>query len=102
MLDARQIMSVVVSLMLMVIGLFVVGVITTTTIGDNAVLDTSYQGDFQVTDPTVNQACDTGEIGLTSIVVTQFDGVSWTAVGAASITYSGTTVTVASTGLIGG
>lgn len=103
MIDARQIMAVVISLMLLVIGIFVVGIIaTTTTTGTNAVLDTTYDGTFTVTDPTVDQTCNTGELGLTGIVVTQFDGVSWTAVPAANVSYTGTTVTVQSGGLVGG
>ena len=98
MIDARQIMSVVVSLILLSIGIFVIGIIATT----NSVLDTTYDGTFAVTDPTVDQTCDTNEWGLTGITVTQFDGVSWTAVPAVNVSYTGSTVTVQHGGLVGG
>jgi len=98
MIDARQIMSVVVSLILLSIGIFVVGIIATT----NTVLDTTYDGTFTVTDPTVDQNCDTGERGLTGITVIQYDGISWTAVPAANVSYSGSIVTVEHEGLVGG
>jgi len=98
MIDARQIMSVVVCLIILVVGLFAVAIIATT----NSVLDTTYDGTFAVTDPTVDQTCDTGERRLTGIIVTQFDGISWTAVPAVNVSYSTTTVTVQHGGLVGG
>lgn len=98
MIDARQIMSVVVSLILLSIGIFVVGIIATT----NTVLDLDYDGNFAVTDPTVDQLCDTEEWGLTGITVTQFDGITWTAVPAVNVTYAGSIVTVQSGALVGG
>jgi len=98
MIDARQIMSVVVCLIILVVGLIAVAIIATT----NSVLDTTYDTTFTVTDPTVDQTCDTNEWGLTGITVTQFDGISWTAVPAVNVSYVGSTVTVQSGGLVGG
>ena len=98
MIDAKQIMSVVVCLIILGVGLFAVAIIATT----NSVLDTTYDGTFAVTDPTVDQTCDTNEWGLTGITVTQFDGVSWTVVPAVNVSYAGSIVTVQSGALVGG
>lgn len=96
MIEARQIMTVVICLMLLVIGIFVVGVVTTA--NDAVALD--YSGTFPVSDPTVDQNCDTGETGLTGISVQKYDAVrGWTSVGSAFVSYSGSTVTVTSGGL---
>lgn len=97
MIDARQIMSVVVSLILLAIGIFVVGIIATS----NTVLDTTYDGTFAVDDPTEDQTCDTGELRLTGITVTQYDGVGVTTVSAEYVSYSGSIVTVEHEGLVG-
>ena len=94
-MEPREIMTVTICLMLLVIGIFIVGVISTA----NEAVELNYDGYFGVTDPTVDQSCDTGEMGLTSIVVTKWDGVSWTTVDPAHISYADTTVTVASGGL---
>jgi len=98
MIDARQIMAAVVSLLLLAIGIFVVGIIATQT----TTLSLDYDGTFDVTDLTADQTCDTGEWGLIGITVTQFDGVGWTAVPAANVSYARSTVTVDSSALVGG
>lgn len=51
MIDARQIMSVVVALIMLSVGMFAVAIIATT----NDTLDLTYDGNFAVTDPTVDQ-----------------------------------------------
>lgn len=98
MIDARQIMSVVVALIMLSVGMFAVAIIATT----NDTLDLTYDGNFAVTDPTVDQTLDTGEWDLTGITVTQFDGISWSAVPAVNVSYATTIVTVQSGGLVGG
>jgi len=97
---SKEIISVVVSLMLLAIGIFIIGTITTTTItGDTPILSTSYDQTFPISDPTVDQNFNTGETGLTSITVTTYNGILWKYVPAVNVSYAGSIVTVQSGGL---
>jgi len=69
----------------------------------SAITSTVYTGtNVTVTDPIVDQICDTRVAGLKSIIVSQWDGITWTNVPAVNISYSGTVVTVDHGVLVGG
>jgi len=102
-MDQKQIITVIICLLMMVIGLFIIGTFITTTIGGNTpILETTYDGSFTVTDPTVDQICDTKVSGLKSMIVSQWNGLTWTNVPVVNVSYSGTVVTVDHGVLVGG
>lgn len=93
MMESKQIITVVISLMLLVIGIFAVAMVVSV----NTTLDLDYEGTFGVGDTTVDQNCDTNEYGMTITSVERWDGVSWNTVSA--YTYAGDIVTVPSSEL---
>ena len=70
----EQIMSVVVSMMLLVIGIFAVSVIVTSQQSTGA--GPYYDRTFTVSDPTVNQSFGT-EPGMTEVTVYRWNGTAW-------------------------
>jgi len=84
-LDPNLIMTIVISLIILAIGVFAFFIVTGVTTSSG--YGPAYDGQFTVTDSTVTQNCGTGQTGMTGIVVTQYNGVTWTTVAAADYTY---------------
>lgn len=94
-LDPTQIMSVVVSLIILGVGVFAFFTVVDTT-EDNVGTTSSYSGTFSVTDPSVDKDCDTSRSDLTNATITveQYNGFDWVEISSSGWDYSGTTVTV--------
>lgn len=92
-LEPELIMKVIAILIIIVVFLFAISVITTEQKSQG--IAPSYSGSFPVTNPTVNQSCDTNNRGITSMTVTQTlnDG-SIITIPAYGYSYSNTIVTV--------
>lgn len=95
-MDPKEIMAVVVSLMLVGIGIFAMSTVTTT---QNTIVPTTYTGSFVVTNPTVSMTCNTNRNGMTDVLASQFNGVETISISSTYISYTGSTVTIASGGM---
>ena len=93
----KQIIAVVLCIVILPVGIYVVNIVMQTI---DTTVDTTYEQTFTVTDATVDQLLDTSVYDLGSIVITQYDGVSWTVVPSANISYTDTTITIEHEGLV--
>ena len=95
-MDAKEVMAIVVSLIIIAVGLFTV--LTVTSVQETTV-SSSYSGYFTITDDSIDQHIDTGQSGMSSITVYQYNGDSWIQVNSSYVSYSNTLVTVQAGGL---
>lgn len=94
-----NIWAAVIILIMFVIAIFIVSIIVTQQ--QQAGAGPYYDQSFTVTDPTVDQDLQTGKAGLSDIIVTKWDGATWTDVASGDWTYNTNTglITVSATGL---
>lgn len=85
-------MATVVALIFIVVALFSIGMIFS---AQQDIAPQDYRGNFPVTDPSIDQICDTNEYGMTGISVIQTlnDGTT-ISIETANYTYVGDIVTV--------
>ena len=81
-----QIWAAAIILIMLVIAIFIVSIIAIQQ--QQAGAGPYYDSTFTVTDPTVDQPLQTGKAGLSNIIVTKWDGTTWTDVASADWSYN--------------
>ena len=81
-----HIWAAVIILIMFVIAIFIVGIIVTQQ--QQAGAGPYYDQSFTVADPTVDQPLQTGKAGLSNIIVTKWDGTTWTDVSSGDWSYN--------------
>ena len=96
-MDPKQITTIIICLIMLAVGIFAVATVVQTQ--ENQGVNPQYSGSFSITNPSIDQTCDTGHSDLEDVNVVVWDGTAWVTIDPAFWTYSGTTVTVLSGGL---
>jgi len=94
--NTNLVLTIVVSLLILGVGLFVIVVFTT-----EGGIESSSKEYFSVDDPSVDQHVTLKYIPSTTPTVSQYNGIEWVAVSSTYVSYSGTSLTVAAGGLQG-
>ena len=93
---SNLVITIVVSLLIIGVGLFVIVVFTT-----EGGMESSSEETFSVEDPSVDQHVTLKYKPASTPTVIQYNGIEWVAVASTYVTYSGTALTVAAGGLQG-
>jgi len=94
MIDENQILTIMVTLILIAVAIFIAGFISS-----QPEMDDSYNSTFYVYDTQNDNSFSTGNSGLSGVVAEKWNGVCWESITATYVSYSGSTVTVTSGGL---
>jgi len=93
---SNLVMTIIVSLLILGVGLFVIVVFTT----EGGIESTSVEI-FSVENPSVDQQVTLKYIPASTPTVTQYNGIEWVSVDSGFVSYSGRVLTVAAGGLQG-
>jgi len=94
MIDGNQILTIMVTLILLAVAIFIAGFLSS-----QSALDASYSSTFSVINSRVDNEFGTSNTGLEGVAAEKWNGVGWEPISSAFVLYSGSTVTVTSGGL---